>query len=102
MAMIGAAHQQRIRSSCPEAARPWRIMFDEFGINAGYVEDLHTRWMQSPQSVDERWRRFFEGNGAAAPAPAPPAASPASNGRTAHANGNGVTTNGNGHVVIVP
>jgi 2-oxoglutarate dehydrogenase E1 component len=77
-------------------------MFDEFGINAGYVEDLHTRWMQSPQSVDEKWRRFFEGNGAAAPAPAPPAASPASNGRTAHANGNGVTTNGNGHVVIVP
>ena len=36
-------------------------MFDEFGINAGYVEDLHTRWLQSPHSVEEDWRRFFEG-----------------------------------------
>jgi 2-oxoglutarate dehydrogenase E1 component len=35
-------------------------MFDEFGINAGYVEELHTRWLQSPQSVDEGWRLFFE------------------------------------------
>jgi 2-oxoglutarate dehydrogenase E1 component len=81
-------------------------MFDEFGINAGYVEDLHTRWMQSPQSVDEKWRRFFEGNGATPPGPAPslPASSPASNGRAAHANGNGVTPhgNGNGHAVIGP
>ena len=38
-------------------------MFDRFGINAGYVEELHTRWQQSPQSVDEDWRRFFEGDG---------------------------------------
>ncbi|MDP9001349.1 MAG: 2-oxoglutarate dehydrogenase E1 component [Myxococcota bacterium] len=37
-------------------------MFDEFGINAGYVEELHTRWLQSPQSVEEDWRRFFEGH----------------------------------------
>ena len=36
-------------------------MFDEFGINAGLVEELHTQWLQSPQSVDEEWRRFFEG-----------------------------------------
>jgi 2-oxoglutarate dehydrogenase E1 component len=35
-------------------------MFDEFGINAGYVEDLHARWLQSPQSVEPRWREFFE------------------------------------------
>ncbi len=39
-------------------------MFDEFGINAGYVEELHARWLQSPQSVEEGWRRLFEGNGA--------------------------------------
>src|SRR5260370_37966784 len=40
-------------------------MFDEFGINAGYVEELHTRWLHSPQSVEEDWRHFFEkGNGA--------------------------------------
>src|SRR6185295_12923785 len=56
-------------------------MFDDFGINAGFVEDLHAQYRQSPQSVDEHWRRFFEardrgeivpvrtnGNGAAAPA----------------------------------
>ncbi|MDP9149699.1 MAG: 2-oxoglutarate dehydrogenase E1 component [Myxococcota bacterium] len=35
-------------------------MFEDFGINAGYVEELHTRWLQSPQSVEERWRAFFE------------------------------------------
>jgi 2-oxoglutarate dehydrogenase E1 component len=35
-------------------------MFEDFGINAGYVEDLHARWLQSPHSVDEGWRRFFE------------------------------------------
>jgi 2-oxoglutarate dehydrogenase E1 component len=35
-------------------------MFDEFGINAGYVEELRGRWLQSPQSVEEGWRRFFE------------------------------------------
>jgi 2-oxoglutarate dehydrogenase E1 component len=49
-------------------------MFDEFGINAGYVEELHARWLQSPHSVEEGWRQLFEGNGATAP-PAP-AASP--------------------------
>ena len=31
-------------------------MFDEFGINAGYVEELHTLWLQAPQSVDPRAR----------------------------------------------
>ena len=36
-------------------------MFDEFGINAGYVEDLHTLWLQAPQSVAANWREFFEG-----------------------------------------
>jgi 2-oxoglutarate dehydrogenase E1 component len=36
-------------------------MFEEFGINAGYVEDLHARWQQSPHAVDDGWRQFFEG-----------------------------------------
>src|SRR5258706_14580868 len=48
-------------------------MFDEFGINAGYVEELHARYQQSPQSVDPAWREFFEGrngNGVIARAPA--------------------------------
>lgn len=34
-------------------------MFEEFGINAGVVEELHARYLQSPQSVDEKWRTFF-------------------------------------------
>jgi 2-oxoglutarate dehydrogenase E1 component len=34
-------------------------MFEEFGVNAGYVEDLHALYQQSPQAVDESWRRFF-------------------------------------------
>jgi 2-oxoglutarate dehydrogenase E1 component len=36
-------------------------MFEEFGINAGYVEELHGQYLQSPQSIDEKWRSFFEG-----------------------------------------
>src|SRR5271167_4394930 len=72
-------------------------MFDEFGINAGYVEELHTRWLQSPQSVEEGWRRFFEGTDVAPTSSAgPPGAPPAKSGR-AHANGNGAVANGNGN-----
>ena len=64
-------------------------MFDEFGINAGYVEELHTRWLQSPQSVEEDWRRFFEGLGALA--------RPLALGPTTPGGGGGApTTNGNG------
>ena len=56
-------------------------MFDEFGINAGFVEELHARYQQSPQSVDALWRDYFAShNGAAAP-------------NSALSNGNG---NGNG------
>jgi 2-oxoglutarate dehydrogenase E1 component len=64
-------------------------MFDDFGINAGYVEDLHNRWLQSPQSVEEGWRAFFEerlaakGGTVPTPTPAPAIAK---------------TTNGNGAV----
>ncbi len=76
-------------------------MFDQFGINAGYVEELHGRWLQSPQSVEERWRAFFEGraseghNGASAQVGSPPGNRPAGpNGNgwaaPAAANGNGV------------
>src|ERR1019366_2378249 len=77
-------------------------MFDEFGINAGYVEELHTRWLQSPHSVEADWQRFFEGSGGApgAPAPAPqiPALGPIMNGKTVNVNANGVgVANGNGN-----
>jgi 2-oxoglutarate dehydrogenase E1 component len=61
-------------------------MFDEFGINAGYVEDLHTRWLESPHSVEESWRRFFEdaANGTRPLVAPPPPSAP------------NVTKNGNG------
>jgi 2-oxoglutarate dehydrogenase E1 component len=62
-------------------------MFDDFGINAGFVEDLHAQYRQSPQLVEESWRSYFaslENGGAAAPPPP-------------HAYTNGsATTNGNG------
>src|ERR1035438_6195425 len=77
-------------------------MFDEFGINAGYVEELHTRWLQSPHSVEADWQRFFEGSGGApgatAPAPQIAALGPIMNGKTVNGNGNGVgVANGNGN-----
>src|SRR4051794_39802343 len=85
-------------------------MFEEFGINAGYVEDLHTLWRQAPQSVDARWREFFEGGApspvtAAAPAPAPaalyapaayPSALPSNGNGNGHGNGHAAVANGNG------
>src|SRR5689334_3785464 len=43
-------------------------MFEEFGINAGYVEELHVKWLESPSAVEEKWRRYFETHdGALAP-----------------------------------
>jgi 2-oxoglutarate dehydrogenase E1 component len=47
-------------------------MFAEFGINAGYVEELHARWVQAPHSVEEKWQRFFEQLDTATVAPPPP------------------------------
>src|SRR5579863_9730050 len=83
------------------AANPWRRMFDEFGINAGLVEELHTQWLQSPQSVDEEWQRFFEGTtgteGPLAVAVIPSPATGGTNGTTAKAKTNG----GNGAAISV-
>ena len=45
-------------------------MFDQFGINAGFVEDLHAQYLQSPHSVDDYWRKFFDEQ-SLAPAQAP-------------------------------
>jgi 2-oxoglutarate dehydrogenase E1 component len=44
-------------------------MFDQFGINAGYVEELHALYRQSPSAVDEKWRDYFRSLEGGAPAP---------------------------------
>src|SRR5262245_18816779 len=73
-------------------------MFGEFGINAGYVEELHARWRQSPQAVDADWRAFFDAyeNGrapAALPLSTPPPAPPReTNGSAAKTNGGAAIT----------
>jgi 2-oxoglutarate dehydrogenase E1 component len=78
-------------------------MFDEFGINAGYVEELHNRWLQSPQSVEADWRVFFEGMTGPVEVP-PPAPLAKTNGEITRDNGgngnagNGNAGNGNGGV----
>jgi len=62
-------------------------MFDDFGINAGFVEDLHAQYRQSPQLVEEHWRSYFASlERGESPPP------PTGNGH-AHPNGG---TNGNG------
>ena len=32
----------------------------EYGVNAGYVQDLYERWQAEPDEVEESWRRLFE------------------------------------------
>jgi 2-oxoglutarate dehydrogenase E1 component len=65
------------------------MQFDDFGINAGFVEDLHAQYLQAPGSVDDHWRKYFEsltvGHGAPIAQPVP-----ATNGTTP----NGTATNG--------
>jgi len=63
-------------------------MFDDFGINAGFVEDLHAQYRQSPQLVDEHWRSYFASL-ERGESPAPPAASRAEHATNGGANGNG-------------
>ncbi len=75
-------------------------MFEQFGINAGYVEELHAKWVQSPLSVDEKWQQYFDSGSPHDPnallqAPLPAIAPQnGTNGASKHVNGtNG--TNGN-------
>jgi 2-oxoglutarate dehydrogenase E1 component len=42
-------------------------MFEQFGINAGYVEDLHARYQENPHAVDAEWRAVFEADPAREP-----------------------------------
>ena len=66
-------------------------MFDEFGINAGYVEELHARWLASPHSVDDDWRRFFEALDVSAARPRAGTLAPAGAAAAALKGGNGWT-----------
>jgi 2-oxoglutarate dehydrogenase E1 component len=66
-------------------------MFDEFGINAGLVEELHTQWLQSPQSVAEEWQRFFEGTTGKTGPLAVPVVAPAPLGVNGNGKRNGAT-----------
>src|SRR3954471_14415234 len=69
-------------------------MFDEFGINAGYVEELHARYRQSPQGVDEQWREFFDDLDRSARIEAPRIEAPRNEPLR---NGGGSTGTANGH-----
>jgi len=43
-------------------------MIGEFGVNAGYVEELYARYRESRQNVDPQWRAYFDdATGAATP-----------------------------------
>ena len=65
-------------------------MFEEFGINAGFVEDLHAQYRQSRASVDDEWRAFFD-SFEASTSPGRERTAPAggNGGANGHANGNG-------------
>ena len=59
------------------------MSFEDLGPNSGLVEDLYERYRQDPESIPERWRKYFtehppDGNGnGAPPSPAPASEAPA-------------------------
>ena len=71
----------------------------DFGVNAGFVEELYAQYVENPESVDPSWRAFFEErvNGAGpAATPAPARARPKRDGEgSAGTNG---TSGANGEV----
>ncbi len=77
------------------------MQFDDFGINAGFVEDLHAQYLQAPGSVEEHWRKYFDAlkNGGASTSPTggngAPVSTPATNGATNGAKAYSNGTNGN-------
>jgi 2-oxoglutarate dehydrogenase E1 component len=32
----------------------------DFGVNAGFIEELYDRYLENPESVDDGWRAFFD------------------------------------------
>ncbi len=39
------------------------IDFDQFGSNAGLIEDLYETWLENPGALPDEWRRWFAGDG---------------------------------------
>ena len=73
------------------------MQFDDFGINAGFVEDLHAQYLQAPGSVEEHWRKYFDSLTSGAPLVAQAVTNGSTNGSAAKAsytNGNGAPANG--------
>ena len=58
------------------------VTADDFGANSGLIEELFDRYLENPERVPERWRRYFaehplDGNGEqAVPVAGPPAVPP--------------------------
>jgi 2-oxoglutarate dehydrogenase E1 component len=76
-------------------------MFEEFGINAGYVEELHTQWLQSPQSVEADWRLFFDNMKGPVEIPRPPSAETTTHGDSTRGTAKGSENgNANGHGAV--
>jgi len=38
-------------------------MFEQFGINAGFIEEQYLRYLENPQLVDPTWRAYFAAQG---------------------------------------
>ncbi len=59
----------------------------DFGVNQSLVEELYLKYKDSPGSIDEAWRRYFESLESGTPYQAPPK----SNGHASEATGHAVT-----------
>jgi len=40
--------------------RPSPAMFEQFGINAGFIEEQYLRFLENPHLVEESWRAYFK------------------------------------------
>lgn len=65
----------------PQANGDDAALFDVYGMNAGFVEELRTQYRVDPESIDPSWSRQF--SGAAPAAQTPPRAAPPSEGPSA-------------------
>jgi 2-oxoglutarate dehydrogenase E1 component len=43
------------------------VTFEDLGPNSGLVDDLYDRYRENPESIPERWRKYFEARDGASP-----------------------------------